>query len=186
MGLFDFFKSSQRSSPPRPSNVPDSIMRDCRKLGTDLVELVNSGPCCSVCAIYRNRIYSISGKTNRFPRFPDNFRPNCCLSAYPFVLGVSEPAFNCKDIISYSNRPFVDDRSKAEIKKYNDWQARMREKELQQLRLEKAKVEFAWIQKNLPSIAPKSLSGYSKMKSSNSANYRKIVEEAAKRGYKIT
>lgn len=42
-----------------------------------------------------------------------------------------------------------------------------------------------WLQEKLPSIAPKSLSGFRRMRTTNSKNYQKIVEEAAKLGKQI-
>lgn len=42
-----------------------------------------------------------------------------------------------------------------------------------------------WLQENLPSIAPKSLSGFRRMRTTNSKNYQKLVEEAKKHGKKI-
>lgn len=47
---------------------------------------------------------------------------------------------------------------------------------------EKDKQTLQWLQENLPFIAPKSLSGFRRMRSTNSKNYQKIVEEAAKLG----
>lgn len=42
-----------------------------------------------------------------------------------------------------------------------------------------------WLQENLPSIAPKSLSGFRRMRTTNSKNYQKLVTEAAKLGKQI-
>ena len=47
---------------------------------------------------------------------------------------------------------------------------------------EQDKKTLQWLQKNIPSIAPKSLSGFRRMRSTNSKNYQRIVEEAAKLG----
>ena len=42
-----------------------------------------------------------------------------------------------------------------------------------------------WLQENLPSIAPKSLSGFRRMRTTNSKNYQKLVAEARKLGKEI-
>ena len=44
---------------------------------------------------------------------------------------------------------------------------------------------FKWLQQNLPTICPKSLSGFRRMKTQNTKNYQKIVSEARKLGYEI-
>ena len=49
----------------------------------------------------------------------------------------------------------------------------------------KRKAEYDWICANLPDLAPKSLGGYTRMKHSNSKNYLKIKETAAKIGREL-
>ena len=44
---------------------------------------------------------------------------------------------------------------------------------------------YEWLQKNLPDICPKSASAFRTMKTRNSKNYQKIVDEAKKSGYTI-
>lgn len=45
--------------------------------------------------------------------------------------------------------------------------------------------DYAWLQKNLPDVCPKSLSGFRRMKNQNTKNYQQIVLSAANLGYKI-
>lgn len=45
--------------------------------------------------------------------------------------------------------------------------------------------DYKWIQRNLPNLCPKSISGYSRMKNQNTKNYQKIVQAAAEKGYTI-
>lgn len=47
---------------------------------------------------------------------------------------------------------------------------------------EKDYQSFLWIQSNLPTICPKTFTGFRRMKTANSANYRKLLEEARKLG----
>lgn len=62
------------------------------------------------------------------------------------------------------------------------WKENVEKSELERLRKRTIRHEYYWIQEKLPSLCPKSLSGYSRMKNSNSKNYQKLVEEAAKLG----
>ena len=48
-----------------------------------------------------------------------------------------------------------------------------------------AQEEYLWLCQNLSDLAPKSLSGYTRMKNSKSANYQKIVSAANEAGYQI-
>lgn len=47
------------------------------------------------------------------------------------------------------------------------------------------KEEYYWLLEHFPKLAPKSFGGYRKMKKMNSDNYKKIVDEIEKLGYKI-
>lgn len=159
------------------NDIPEYII-SAKQLKTDLVEASYPTLCDSETAKYRGRIYSISGKDKRFPHLTNEVK-NCELDFYPFVLGASSPIF-CPETkeIEYSNRPFVDDRSSEEKKKYD---AILKK----QLSSNDNEEEYYWLYEHLPEIAPKSLSGYSRMKNSKSKNFMKIVAEAEKLGYKI-
>ena len=65
--------------------------------------------------------------------------------------------------IKFSNRPFVDD-SPPEMIKFR------KEAAAHQAELDLIQTEYDWITDNLPDIAPKSLSGYKRMKNSNNKN----------------
>lgn len=176
-----------------------TAINDAKLSGTDLIEVYSSGPCCEECAKYRNRIFSISGTSRKFPVLPKAFTSEnywhkfSCLSFSPFTLGINEPSFECKNIAKYSNRPFVANRTPEEIQQYSNWRAMLDEAEAKQMQNEIAMIEnaknnyadsqtFQWIQENLPSLCPKSLSGFRRMRTMNTKNYQKIVSEAAKQG----
>lgn len=167
---------------------------------TDLMEVYSHSPYCGECAKYINRIYSISGKDKRFPAFPKQFlNPNdnhrlSCLSMSPFIEGVHEPQFSCKNIIKYSNRSFADERTKEDIQRYNDCLAMMKKEartqaEQEALLIENARLEqqdmqtLQWLQKNFPTLAPKSLRGLRRMRTTNSKNYQTLVEKAKAAGF---
>ena len=150
-----------------------------KKLKTDLLEADYPEPASKMEAIFRGRIYSISGKDKRFPILPEKEVESTRLEFYPFSYGHSQPSY-CKpsQAISYSNRPYIDDRDDNEKVEYGKIvQETLRKNILQD--------EFKWITKNLPEMAPKSLSGYSRMKNSNSKNFQKIQQAAAKLGKTI-
>ncbi len=168
-----------------------SSLSSAKELDSDLVEITNSGICCAECAKYRNRVYSISGRDKRFPALPAQFKPetftynHVCLSVWPFIYGVMEPSFECKNVIKYSNRPFVDDRTKEEIARYDAWRADMAEKAKREAEKAKRQEEYIWLEQNLPQDCPKSFSAYSRMKSGNTQGYQKLQQLAANMGRKI-
>lgn len=152
-------------------------------LETDLVEVDDLGGMCSVCAKYRNRIYSLSGKNKRFPKFPSDFHFGCGLRITPFVYGVSEPVFNCKNYILYSWRPFIDNRTPVEIENYK-----------KRLELLSGWVEpkpnlnhiiYYWFKPKFPDAFPKSVSGFSRMRNANSPKYQKLMQMIESAGYKV-
>lgn len=156
-----------------------------KSFNTDLVEMSKHYCCCGECAKYQGRVFSISGKDKRFPKLPDEvfiyggIHENCNHSFRPFTYGASFP-LSCKaeDIISYSNRPFIDDRSDEEKLEYENKQKAQKE-------IEEDRKNYDKICEFLPDIAPKSFGGYRKMKNANSKNFQKIVEEARKKGINI-
>lgn len=154
------------------------ILNNAKLLGTDLLEADYFEPASDTEAMYRGRIFCISGKDRRFPVLPEDIWETR-LSLSPFIYGVSEPLYCSKSqLISFSNRPFVDDRSAAEKTAFDEILT-------ETLRKAKNEKEYYWILENLPDIAPKSLSGYSRMKNSNSKNFQKLQKAAKEKGYEI-
>ena len=171
-------------------------------LGTDLFEASYFFNCCDECTKYRGRWYSRSGKDKRFPRKPSIWNCTCPgLSYHPVIYGISKPMVNSflnreVDIIKYSNRPFMIERTEQEIQ--------MKQKEIQhkkeeeRLHLEykhyldrlnefesKHREEYNLLTKLIPDDAPKSLGGYTKMKLSNSKNFQKLTAKAKGIGLQI-
>lgn len=95
-------------------------LQNARELDTDLVEATYFFGCCSECAKYRGRVFSISGKDGTFPKKPTINNCTCVgLDFHPFIYGISKPTVNMYlnkqvDIVAFSNRPFVDDRTDEE------------------------------------------------------------------------
>ena len=153
----------------------NKVLSDATKLGTDLLEASYHEPASAKEAMYRGRVFSISGSDTRFPVLPEDFWETR-LSACSFIWGISEPLYCDPDrIIAFSNRPFIDNRGNIEKAAYEKYASEMRLKK-------ETEKEYFWILKHLPRIAPKSLNGYSRMKNSNSRNFQKIRKMAMEKG----
>lgn len=150
-----------------------------------LVIVLREHRLCSECAKYHDRIYSVDGKDNRFPNYTlfeehmNSKTCNCHLSSFSFTWGISiMRGKGAQNPIAYSNRPFVDDRSIEEKGTYDNWAQKQNEEY-------KNRADYDWICEHLTDIAPKSLSGYMRMKNSNSNNYQVIIKKAKEQGYII-
>lgn len=157
-------------------------VKDANSIGTDLIEMSEHHPTCAECAKYQGRVYSISGTSRKYPPLPECIAKNgqvhkdCRHDFYPFIDGYSGNYH--KDIVKYSNSPFIDNRTPDEINEY--------EAEIAEIKAKKQdKKEYDLISKKLPDIAPKSFGGYRKMKNSNSKNFQKLSEECKKVNIKI-
>lgn len=141
-------------------------------------------------------------KTKRFPKLPKHINCNCFgISFYPFLYGISKPTYKDyfrvgDDIISFSNRPFVVERTEFER------QSAIKQKEYERTKLE-LHTRFSADMKKLsewdkehrdeyeklcilvPEYAPKSLGGYTRMKLTNSKKFQKIANIAQAKGLNI-
>lgn len=168
---------------PLTAQERKKLSDECKYLETDLVEVGDSGVCCEVCAKYRNRIYTLTGKDPRFPKLPKDFHKSCGLSIHPYIWGVHEPTFSCSDPIAYSNRTFVDDRTEEEIDNRAEWLQKIT-KQPEVLRGPSlTRIIYYRLKKILPNDAPKSLSGFSRMRNANSKNYQALVKKAEAAGF---
>ena len=185
-----FFFKKKSSSPQKQTNPINpnwsyafkEIVIRANQLETDLVEMSEHHPTCGECAKYQGRVYSLSGKSKKFPKIPQiiieegHICKECRHAFYPYLDGYSLP--NREDIVAYSNSPFVDNRTPEEIAEYDARQKKIHDKK-------RDEEEYKRICEKLPETAPKSLGGYRRMKNAKSANYLKLVEECKKLGIKI-
>lgn len=149
---------------------------------SDLVEVSTVNCCCSECAKYQGRIYSLYGKDPRFPRFPDwliNTKGmHCSLYFYPFIYGISHAAYVDGDVIRASNRPFIDDRSQECIENYeriiSEYKDEMYDRNI-----------YPQLAEKCPDSAPKTYGAYRRMKKQKSKGYLKLAEEAKKVGIEL-
>ncbi len=171
----------------KADRLKESIQQ-AKSLGTDLLEATYIRACCSECAKFRNRIYSISGKDVRFPKLPShllNTQHDCGIALFPFLYRVNsmqDPSGKTIDPIRYSRRPFVDDRDENEKNDYLKFLQRQEDDRIRKL----VSADYDWVWEFLPELCPKSRSAYSRMRNMNSERYKQIVQAAAERGKILT
>lgn len=152
-------------------------LSNARQLGTDLVEADWIDGCCSECAKYRGRWFSISGRDKRFPKMPYNYPCSCQgIDFSPVILGISEPMYcPCNvNIVAWSNRPFIDDRTSAERAAHQHYIDSIIFENVKQ----KDKLDYERLLKLMPEIMPKSFSSYRKMKLAETEKFLTIAEKA--------
>lgn len=101
--------------------------------GYDLVEMSEHYPTCEVCATLQGRVYSISGKDNRFSALSvafsngyHNVHPNCRHVIVPWIESLQTPE-EVQAAIAKSNQPLEDTRSRQEVELYKKQQAQHRQ-----------------------------------------------------------
>jgi|GEM_PF-3050588 len=140
---------------------------------TDLLEAEYTVPASAEEAIYRGRIYSITGKDPNFPKLPLKIiEMDMILSPYRFKRDIPKGCAK-KDAVSYSNRPWADDRSEEEKNKYEN---------IVEIRTRSA---YRWVCEKLPDLAPASFDVYKIMKNDNAEEYCQLQETAYKMGRRI-
>lgn len=159
------------------------VLESCKILRTDLVEVSNSTICCHECAKYRNRIYSLTGKDKRFPKFPSDFHFQCPLGIYPFVYGESKPAFECKNLILYCRRPYADTRTPHEEEIYQTFREEIDAEENPSTIPDVGRVIYTWYKPLFEDSFPKTMSGFLRGRRANSKNYRNLIAEIKEAGY---
>lgn len=149
--------------------------------GSDLIESTADTFVCAECAKYTKRIFSEYGKNPNYPILPEYFKKNlpehkhCTIHFHPVIEGFIPSWEFSGDIVQYCNRPYTDERTE-EQKQHFESEVAKRE------RAEIVKAEFDWLREFLPEIAPKSLSGYSRMKNLKSDKYIEIASLAREKG----
>ncbi|QWU17383.1 Phage minor capsid protein 2 [Paenibacillus sophorae] len=89
----------------------------------DLLYVNYVGITCSICAKYQGRVYSISGNDPRFPRLERRppYHSHCVHSMSVWVEEYTSAA-EIEQAIQDSNRPFEDNRTEANIRRYEELQ----------------------------------------------------------------
>lgn len=167
-------------------------LNTCKQLHCDYLHIMYHYGTCEKCSIYHGRVYSISGRDKRFPKLPDFIRRTGQIhSGCRHNIGMIDPelykAIDFRneniDIIKVSNRPFVVDRTADEISAYEEAQKKIAQRNAPYITQNER--EYYRIKYMLPEIAPKSLSGYTRMKNTKSKNFMKLKELAEQNGINI-
>ena len=218
MGLFNLFRNNLPTAALVSTDmcpVARKVVADARDLQTDLVILSVHGGACPECAKYQGRVFSLSGSSKLFPKVPAAFfqyggiHEGCGHVFSPYIHGVNDPDLHYtlsihplqdkrygRDIIAFSNRPFVDDRTECCRREAETVRRKLLEDLAQQRYWEDHKGEFqaklaaeekdfAWIQTNLPDKCPKTITSYRRMKTQNSKGYQALKQAAAELGRDI-
>lgn len=185
--------------------VTNRIQKDARRFETDLVIMSVHGASCPDCAKFQGRVFSLTGHSNLFPKIPEGIslyggvHPGCGHTFSTYIHGVNDPMLEYtlsfqddvkpqyrKNIVAFSNRPFIDDRLPETIEKAKEYAEKLEKERQQQLYYQTHMIEieaqrgidkrdYIWLQENLPDICPKSYAGYKRMKNGNTKNYQKLV-----------
>lgn len=179
----DTFQEGHKQSIHRHLEEAKDLGFDCSLVEMDLHDI-----CCGECAKYQGRVFSIDGTDSRYPKLPEQFldigglHPGCRHSILPYLndfLFAYVPSGI--DPIAWSNRPFIDDRSEENKIKYQQ----MKSEEMHQYLTIINKLNYYWLQLNLPELTPKSFNAYSRMKNANTATFRAIQDAARSKGREI-
>lgn len=152
----------------RKAHVDGSINRMVEN-GEDLMQVNSVGITCSICAQYQGRVYSISGKDSRFPAMTTRppYHAHCVHSAY-----VWHEEYQSKEDINKmlkdSSRPFEDNRSEANMKRYN---------ELQREKSKKNETRKQWIRHKARSPDLPDLKTFASHKARNTAKYQEWQDD---------
>ncbi|KUP22403.1 phage minor capsid protein [Paenibacillus sp. DMB5] len=137
--------------------------------GMDLVYINSVGITCPVCAVYQGRVYSISGSDSRFPRLERRppYHSHCVHSMSVWVEEYTS-ADEIEQVILDSNRPFTDNRTAANMRRYN---------ELQREKSRKNETRKQWIRYKavLPEDTP-NLQQFASLKVRKTARYAELQE----------
>ncbi len=136
----------------------NGVIQQTLDSGRDLVQISSHATTCLVCVVYEGRVYSISGKSKKYPKLSEAFsngystlHPNCLHTLMPYVVEYDKTP---EETIKNSNRPFeIRDKDKASIERYTKDQKVKAERRRDRAAWEKARTEN-------PDTTAKSFSGY--------------------------
>jgi len=149
------------------------VMNVAKEHEKDLVKMTQHNTTCPICAVYEGRVYSLTGKDERFPKLINipgfnkgynNIHPRCRHRITPYI----EKYNDVKEDIKNSNKPFEIPKEKEEsINKYL-------EEQKEKVRLRNEKKEYEKYRQILGEEAPKTLKEYKELKYNNSKLWEDI------------
>jgi hypothetical protein len=98
-----------------------ATINTCKEFGLDLVQVTTHYPTCHLCAPLQGKVFSLSGKDRRYPKYGENEariprHPNCRHSIHPYVRELDD---NAEETERFSNEPLdKDPRNEAEKRAY--------------------------------------------------------------------
>jgi hypothetical protein len=160
----------------RKAHVEGSINRMIEN-GQDLVYVNFVGITCERCAQYQGRVYSISGNDRRFPKLDVRppYHSHCVHSTSAWVEDYQDED-DIKQALIDSNRPFADNRTEENIRKYEQIQ---REKSKQN------ETRKQWIRYKARISDLPDLRTFASHKARNTEKYREWLEDFRKIGLEI-
>ena len=146
----------------------------------DLVKMSKHYTACPVCVPYEGRVYSLSGKDDRFPSINNvpgfkagynNIHPRCRHRITPYIEKYNDIEADIKE----SNKPFeVPEEKEASVNAYYEEQKK-------KAKLRANRKQYEQIKIALGKDAPKSFQGFLKMKNAkNQENYNDLKERFKK------
>lgn len=173
------------------SKNKNHVFNAAQRFNIDLVAFNDYGTgCCEECAKMRGRVYSVSGKSRKFPKLPNyvkihgNFHIGCRCTMSLFWENADENIYHKGEkvnAISSSNRPWIDDRDDREISLYEDYIKR----EQENIQKDNDRKEYYKLLELCPDIAPKSFSAYRRMKNAKTSNFMNLYSVAKTKGLEI-
>lgn len=101
----------------------EGVLNRMTENDSDLVYVNTVGITCQLCAQYQGRVYSLTGKDSRFPKLTVRppYHGHCVHSTSPWVEEYHDD-LEVRRMLKDSNRPFEDNRSQQNIKRYEEMQ----------------------------------------------------------------
>lgn len=173
---FDSYaKMVARSSMLESANV--GMFSRAEALGNDLVKCTEYGSTCPICSKYEGRVYSISGKSTKYPplygtalkRGYSLIHPNCRHEFIPF----KEDFYTneeLNDLQKKSSEPFKDDRTEKQRQLYADGQALNQKLRAEQIEYNNFKTQFG------DTMPYKTLGAFRRAKRSDSETYKDLKQ----------
>lgn len=143
----------------------------------DLVYVNYVGITCEMCATMQGRVYSISGNDKRFPKLEQRppYHSHCVHSISAWIEEYQSPQ-EVERMIAQSNRPFTDNRTAANIRRYN---------EIQRDKSKKNETRKQWIRYKARMPDLPDLRSFASHKARGTVRYREWQEDYRKIGVKI-
>lgn len=188
-GKFDEARKEEarikKSFEPGPEMIShlEYIIWQCKSMKIDLIETTdNNFSCCSECAKYNKRIFSISGKDRHFPKLPEYLFKDlpghafCIIDFYPFFGENYHTNWLYEGSLrSWCNRPFTDERT-------NEQKEYFKNKVQTNLQEQIDKENYDILREKFTNLAPKSFGGYRRMKNLRSDKYSMLSKEVSSIG----